>query len=132
MIPIELIFEPHPGEVRVRPDAGPLLSALPSARPLLFFGWRPDARGDWTERARAELLALVAPRPAEVAICAHAGGPPLCWCRPPLPGLWLRFARTHGVDAREAVLVVASSAHRAMASAIGASPMRWPPEGTTG
>jgi hypothetical protein len=34
----------------------------------------------------------------EPALCPHAGGPPVCWCRPPLPGLILSFARLHGLD----------------------------------
>ena len=29
------------------------------------------------------------------------GGPPVCWCRPPLPGLLLAFAFEHGLDPGE-------------------------------
>ena len=53
----------------------------------------PEALAD----AVGELSARVS-GPVEGAICPHPGGPPVCWCRPPLPGLLLAFARTHGVD----------------------------------
>ena len=33
--------------------------------------------------------------PVMRALCPHPGGPPVCWCRPPLPGLILAFARTY-------------------------------------
>jgi len=49
----------------------------------------------------------------------HGGGPPICWCRPPLPGLPLEFARRHGVDPASSVLVGTSAAHRTLASALG-------------
>ena len=54
------------------------------------------------------------------ALCPHPGGPPVCWCRPPLPGLPLAFARRHGIDPSQAVVVGASAAHRTLANALGA------------
>ena len=36
--------------------------------------------------------------PVEGALCPHGGGPPRCWCRPPLPGLPLAFAHARGLD----------------------------------
>ena len=39
------------------------------------------------------------------ARCARTpAGPPSCWCRPPLPGLPLAFARAHGVDPARSIL----------------------------
>ena len=58
--------------------------------------------------------------PVETAICAHAGGPPVCWCRPPLPGLPLAFARVHGVDPSRSLLVGTGPAHRTLANTLGA------------
>jgi histidinol phosphatase-like enzyme len=57
---------------------------------------------------------------AAVASCPHPGGPPACWCRPPLPGLVLAFCHDHGVDPARSVLVGTSPAHRALAAAVGA------------
>jgi D-glycero-D-manno-heptose 1,7-bisphosphate phosphatase len=74
--------------------------------PHLVFGWQvPDD---------------VALPGAVVASCPHPGGPPTCWCRPPLPGLLLAFCRHHGVDPARSVLVGTSSGHRALATAVGA------------
>jgi histidinol phosphatase-like enzyme len=59
--------------------------------------------------------------PADGALCPHGGGPPRCWCRPPLPGLPLAFARAHGLDPARSILIGTSSAHRTLAAALGAS-----------
>jgi histidinol phosphatase-like enzyme len=75
---------------------------------VLVFDWRPDGS---TVHAPAGVT--------EVAVCRHVGGPPVCWCRPPLPGLVLAFARRHGVDPARSVLVGTSSAHRTMAKTLG-------------
>jgi aryl-alcohol dehydrogenase-like predicted oxidoreductase len=82
-------------------------SALPewdgdAEGPRLVFDWRPGADTD------------------EVGVCPHPGGPPICWCRPPLPGLILAFAREHGVDPGRSVLVGTSAAHRTLATTLGA------------
>jgi aryl-alcohol dehydrogenase-like predicted oxidoreductase len=56
----------------------------------------------------------------ETAVCPHGGGPPVCWCRPPLPGLLLEFSRRHGVDPARSTLVGTSAAHRTLAATLGA------------
>ena len=58
--------------------------------------------------------------PVEGALCPHPGGAPICWCRPPLPGLPLAFARRHGIEPSRSILVGSSSAHRTLANALGA------------
>jgi len=50
--------------------------------PTLVFAWRP-AGGPLPSG------------PFDAGICPHAAGPPSCWCRPPLPGLWVAFAGRH-------------------------------------
>jgi predicted kinase len=87
--------------------------------PHLLFDWKPggDASVLATEAAR---LAAAVSGPVESALCPHGGGPPTCWCRPPLPGLPLAFARTHGVDPSRSILVGTSSAHRTLATTLGA------------
>jgi histidinol phosphatase-like enzyme len=52
-------------------------------------------------------------------VCTHPGGPPTCWCRPPLPGLPLAFARAHGIDPARSTLVGTSPAHRTLAARLG-------------
>ncbi|HEX4931463.1 MAG TPA: aldo/keto reductase, partial [Gaiellaceae bacterium] len=65
--------------------------------PHLVFDWNPDGNSASLDRAVARLAAEVT-GPVERALCPHPAGPPTCWCRPPLPGLLLAFARAHGVD----------------------------------
>lgn len=53
--------------------------------------WRP-------EHPPAELLAALEAAlgvPFPVAVCRHPAGPPVCWCRKPLPGMALWLARRH-------------------------------------
>jgi D-glycero-D-manno-heptose 1,7-bisphosphate phosphatase len=56
----------------------------------------------------------------ESALCPHPAGPPSCWCRPPLPGLPLAFAREHDVDPARSILIGAGPAHRTLATTLGA------------
>jgi hypothetical protein len=85
--------------------------------PHLVFDWSTDA--DALVAAAASLSAEI-PGSVETALCAHGGGPPTCWCRPPLPGLPLAFARAHGVDPARSLLVGTSPAHRTLAATLGA------------
>jgi len=89
------------------------------AAPHLVFDWRPGADVGELEAARASVAAAVS-GPVEAAVCPHPGGPPTCWCRPPLPGLLLAFARRHGVDPARSLVVGASPAHRTLATTLGA------------
>jgi aryl-alcohol dehydrogenase-like predicted oxidoreductase len=87
--------------------------------PHLVFDWSPDGRPDQLADVAARLSRVVS-GPVESALCPHAGGPPKCWCRPPLPGLPLAFARAHRVDPSRSVLVGMSPAHRTLATTLGA------------
>lgn len=58
--------------------------------------------------------------PADVAICPHEAGPPVCWCRKPIPGSVIEFAVKRGVDLTRSVVVGQSAADRTMAERIGA------------
>lgn len=75
-------------------------------------GWAPEAPPD--------LDPQIAARCAGVALCRHGGGPPVCWCRPPLPGLLLALAHAHDLDLAVSELHGTSRAHRAWATAVGA------------
>jgi aryl-alcohol dehydrogenase-like predicted oxidoreductase/predicted kinase len=87
--------------------------------PHLVFDW--SAGGDRAVLDAAVLsLRRIVRGPLEGALCPHPGGPPACWCRPPLPGLPLAFARAHRVDPARSLLVGTGAAHRTLASALGA------------
>jgi hypothetical protein len=90
----------------------------PSA-PHLVFDWDPDGPVDSLGACVAGVAAEVS-GPVESALCPHAAGPPTCWCRPPLPGLPLAFARTHSVDPSRSILIGAGPAHRTLATTLGA------------
>lgn len=80
--------------------------------PHLLFDWGGDDLAPLAARLGAEVV--------ETAACPHPGGPPICWCRPPLPGLPLAFARRHGVDLSRSLLLGTGPAHRTLANALGA------------
>jgi hypothetical protein len=102
--------------------AAATVGSLPSTDPdvpHLVFDWRPGGSADEV-RGAAEIVAKNVTGVVEHAVCAHAGGPPECWCRPPLPGLVLEFAHRHGLDFTRSVVVGTSSAHRTLARTLGA------------
>jgi hypothetical protein len=80
--------------------------------PRLVFGWLPEGDAPLVEATRGLSV--------EVAACTHPGGPPVCWCRPPLPGLLLAFAHRQGVDPAQLLVRGATAAHRQLAAAAGA------------
>jgi predicted kinase len=87
--------------------------------PHLVFDWQPGGSTDALAPAVASVAAEVSGR-VESALCPHAAGPPSCWCRPPLPGLPLAFARAHRVDPSSSILIGVGPAHRTLAATLGA------------
>src|SRR5262249_35239245 len=55
----------------------------------------------------------------EFAYCPHPTGPPVCWCRKPLPGLVLQFAFRHRLALNQCLLIGRSPADRTLAARIG-------------
>ncbi len=94
-------------------------AAADPASPHLVFDWNPAGSVADLAAAASTVAGLVS-GPVETALCSHPGGPPICWCRPPLPGIPLAFARRHGIDPARSILVGASAAHRTLANALGA------------
>ncbi len=94
---------------RLRPEADQLIAG---ETPAFAFGWRPG---------RAELRLAALEGRIEVRHCPHPGGPPRCWCRPPLPGLLVALAVERGLDPARSLVLGSSAAHRAMADALGAA-----------
>ena len=89
------------------------------AAPHLVFGWSPDGRPDDLAASAATLSSGVSGSVDHV-LCPHPGGPPSCWCRPPLPGLLLAFARAHGIDPARSTVIGAAPADRTLATTLGA------------
>jgi aryl-alcohol dehydrogenase-like predicted oxidoreductase/predicted kinase len=94
-----------------------IAAAAPDAAHLVI-DWRPDGSAADLEAVAAALDGVVA-GPVATAVCSHPAGPPVCWCRPPLPGLAVAFARRHRVAPSRVIVVGVSPAFRAMASALG-------------
>ncbi|MFZ5439891.1 MAG: aldo/keto reductase, partial [Myxococcota bacterium] len=107
----------------------------PPGRPALFLGLELlHADGRWAD-GLAEALAqhpdwprvlvgwreggVVPPADVENAVCPHAGGPPECWCRPPLPGLVLERARARGLALRQSRLITTSPVLRRLGDTLG-------------
>jgi aryl-alcohol dehydrogenase-like predicted oxidoreductase len=102
-----------------RPGWEAALAQGDSGAPHLLFHWEADGSADALSAAVGKLAAEVS-GPVESALCPHAAGPPTCWCRPPLPGLPLAFARAHGIDPSRSLLVGTGPAHRTLAATLGA------------
>lgn len=86
----------------------------PRGEVALIFGWRPGI----TDAQVAQMQEAFG---TPVRCCPHPGGPPRCWCRPPLPGLLLEFALRHEVDPSRSVVLGTSPAHAVLARALGAA-----------
>jgi len=79
---------------------------------LLAIGWRPQvSEGETTD---AELGTGI-----EFAYCPHPAGPPVCWCRKPLPGLILQFAFRYRLALDQCVYIGRSPADRTLAERLG-------------
>ena len=105
-------------------DGGALLERFSRDGWLLFaHAWRPDvAAGKTTVAALLEEFAQTRERlglSIELAYCPHDAGPPVCWCRKPLPGSFLDFAIRHHVALDRSILVGHSAADRTLAERLG-------------
>jgi len=95
------------------------IAAADPRAPHLVFDWREEGSVGELDPLAAQLASAVS-GPVSAALCPHGGGPPACWCRPPLPGLPLAFACEHGVDPAASFVVGCRPAHRTLAAALGA------------
>jgi aryl-alcohol dehydrogenase-like predicted oxidoreductase/predicted kinase len=112
---------PRARELEPDPESIGAVRGVPPGTPCLVYAWRPglDATAIQRVHAFAEVVGRAADRPVEAGVCPHPPGPPICWCRPPLPGLWLAFARRMGASARAGTLYGRTPADRAMARTLG-------------
>lgn len=74
----------------------------------IAFRWNPDRRHDAAYTTSIEPGAPLSP--IDVHVCPHPAGPPVCWCRPPMPGLLVLSLRTVGASPQRCRLV-GSNAH---------------------
>jgi aryl-alcohol dehydrogenase-like predicted oxidoreductase/histidinol phosphatase-like enzyme len=90
---------------------------------ILGLSWQPDvAAGTMTadeveacfDRMR-ELLGVA----IEIRYCPHAAGPPVCWCRKPLPGLGVGFIQRHRLDPPQCLYVGAGPQDPGFARRLG-------------
>jgi aryl-alcohol dehydrogenase-like predicted oxidoreductase/predicted kinase len=57
--------------------------------------------------------------PIEVEYCPHPAGPPVCWCRKPLPGLGVVFQHRHRLDSTQCLYIGSSSQDPGFARKMG-------------
>ena len=107
------------GAAATRPGIVHALGNADPAAPHLIFDWVPDGDAGSLGGVAAHVAQAVTGA-IDVAVCPHPGGPPSCWCRPPLPGLPLAFARVHHVDPTRSTVVGCTPAHRTLATTLGA------------
>ena len=43
--------------------------------------------------------------PMDIEYCPHGAGPPICWCRKPIPGLGVVLIQRHRLNPRQCVYV---------------------------
>ena len=87
-------------------------------RTLCATGWAPKASPEKVARRVARLEAGLG-RDLDARFCRHAAGPPICWCRKPLPGLGVALILEHALDPARCLWVGTSAADRGMASRLG-------------
>jgi len=80
------------------------LALRPATGDELAIGWAPH---------RTEPLA------GRGAWCPHPPGPPVCWCRPPLPGLVLGLCHTYGLDPAASTLITTSRSLEQLGRSLG-------------
>lgn len=90
---------------------------------LLGLSWQPEiAEGRMDGAAVDAVLALTHALlgvEMEALHCPHGPGPPVCWCRKPLPGLPILFVHRHHLDPARSVFVGAGGGDRSFAARLG-------------
>ncbi|MDB4892686.1 MAG: oxidoreductase [Gemmatimonadetes bacterium] len=91
---------------------------------VFVHAWRPQVAREQTtiqdvDACFAKLRELI-DIDVDVACCPHDAGPPVCWCRKPIPGSVLEFAMRRGVALTQSIVVASSAADRTMSERIGA------------
>jgi len=118
-----------PDDVELLPGRTATLARLADEGWLLLgTTWQPEIAAG--ERSAASVAAVLRRafellgRDLDVRHCPHPAGPPICWCRKPLPGLGVLLARAHGLDLAASRHVGRGAADRSFAARLGVS--FWP------
>lgn len=90
---------------------------------LVALTWQPEIAEkrravDAPERCFEALRGAIG-APMSLLCCPHGGGPPICWCRKPLPGLGVAAARAWSIDLARSLHVGKSPADRQWAERLG-------------
>lgn len=106
------------------PEDVEIVSRLPEfVGELLGIVWRPEiSYGEMsreTARAIDEKTVQLLGRGIEIYTCPHPAGPPICWCRKPLPSLGVVMIRAHDLDPAACVHFGKSSADQVWAERLG-------------
>jgi histidinol phosphatase-like enzyme len=92
---------------------------------LLGISWRPDVADGTISNEQVDAVFLRMQEMLGVTIdvryCPHGAGPPVCWCRKPLPGLGVAFIHRHRLDASQCVYVGNGSQDPGFARRLGFS-----------
>jgi aryl-alcohol dehydrogenase-like predicted oxidoreductase/histidinol phosphatase-like enzyme len=112
------------GDVEVVADRATVLRRYQAEGWLILgLSWRPEIAEKTLTREQAdagfsrmqELLGV----PIDVLYCPHAAGPPVCWCRKPLPGLGVVFILRHQLDPSRCIFVGAGAQDPGFARRLG-------------
>jgi len=90
---------------------------------LLGLAWHPEvgrgaARAEDVEAVRRRTEELIE-APLEALYCPHEDGPPVCWCRKPLPGLGVVLMERHHLDPSRCLYVGTDASDRGLARRLG-------------
>ena len=85
---------------------------------IFVHAWKPGATPADAEASLAPLRETLGD--IDTAYCIHEAGAPVCWCRKPIPGSLLEFARRRNVALSQSLVVGTSAADRTMAERTGA------------
>jgi diketogulonate reductase-like aldo/keto reductase/predicted kinase len=103
-------------KVELLPGARELLERYrDSGYALAGTAWQPEPFDPAIDAALHAELGFAFP----IARCTHPPGPPVCWCRKPLPGLALLLAHDHGFALAASLHVGRSPADRGFALRAG-------------
>ena len=113
-----------PDDIVLAPGARELMESYrQTGFRLLGTAWRPQiAEGKTTNAAVLacfERTKSLLGMSIDLAYCPHPPGPPVCWCRKPLPGLILQFAFRYQLALDRCLLIGRSAADRTLAVRTG-------------
>ena len=112
----QLVWEGRPrtpGELVLRPGAAECLATWARAGyAIAATTWQPASIDPDLDRALAAALGVS----IAIARCTHPAGPPVCWCRKPLPGLALWLAHAHDLALDRSVHLGRGPADRGFAA----------------